>query len=95
VRFLLTTEVINGPVNLVAPSPVPNDDFTKTLARVLGRPTLVFVPGSAVDLLFGEMGRATLLASQRVRPRRLTDERFEFTHPTLEQALRAELAERG
>ena len=94
VTFLLTADAIAGPVNLVAPSPVPNDDFTKTLARVLGRPTLGFVPAAAVDWLFGEMGRATLLASQRVHPRRLIEGRFEFTYPTLEQALRAELAKR-
>lgn len=93
VSFLVAADAITGPVNLVAPSPVPNDDFTKTLARVLRRPTLGFVPAAAVDLLFGEMGRATLLASQRVHPRRLIEERFEFAYPTLEQALRAELAE--
>jgi NAD dependent epimerase/dehydratase family enzyme len=80
-----------GTVNVVAPEPVTNADFTATLARVLGRPTLGIVPELAVDLLFGEMGRATLLASQRVHPRRLIDAGFEFAHPTLEQALRAEL----
>ena len=92
--FLIDADAIRGPVNLVAPSPVPNDDFAKTLARVLGRPTLGFVPEGAVDLFFGEMGRTTLLASQRVHPRRLIESRFEFAHPMLEQALRAELAER-
>ena len=90
-EFLLTADDVRGPVNLVAPSPVPNAEFTTTLARVLGRPTLGVVPELAVDLLFGEMGRATLLASQRVHPRRLLAAGFEFAHPTLEQALRAEL----
>ena len=90
-EFLLSTDAVNGPVNLVAPSPVPNAEFTTTLARVLSRPTLGIVPERAVDLLFGEMGRATLLASQRVHPRRLVGVGFEFAHPTLEQALRAEL----
>jgi NAD dependent epimerase/dehydratase family enzyme len=90
--FLLHTDAVQGPVNLVAPNPMPNGEFTKTLARVLGRPTLGFVPAAAVDLFFGEMGRATLLASQRVRPRRLVAAGFEFTQPTLEQTLRAELA---
>jgi len=89
--FALRDDAVVGPVNLVAPSPVPNAEFTATLARVLGRPTLGLVPELAVDLLFGEMGHATLLASQRVHPRRLIDAGFEFTHPTLEQALRAEL----
>ena len=89
-EFMLSADDVSGPVNLVAPSPVPNAEFTTTLARVLGRPTLGVVPELAVDLLFGEMGRATLLASQRVHPRRLVAAGFEFAHPTLEQALRAE-----
>ncbi|HZI41775.1 MAG TPA: TIGR01777 family oxidoreductase [Gemmatimonadaceae bacterium] len=80
-----------GPVNLVAPNPVPNVDFVKTLARVLGRPAMMPLPEAAVELLFGEMGRSTLLGSQRVHPRRLHEAGFEFSHPTLEQALRAEL----
>ena len=90
-QFVLFEDAVSGAVNLVAPSPVPNAEFTTTLARVLGRPTLGIIPERAVDLLFGEMGRATLLASQRVHPRRLVDAGFEFAHSTLEQALRAEL----
>lgn len=89
--FLLHREAVQGPVNVVAPNPMPNCEFTTTLARVLGRPTLGFVPSGAVDLFFGEMGRTTLLASQRVRPRQLVAAGFEFTHPTLERTLRAEL----
>lgn len=92
VEFLLVDESITGPVNLVSPNPVPNEEFTRTLARVLSRPALAHIPAFAIDLLFGEMGRATLLGSQRVHPRRLMDARFEFGCPTLEQALRAELA---
>lgn len=92
VEFLLAEESIAGPVNLVAPNPVPNEEFTRSLARVLSRPALARVPALAIELLFGEMGRATLLASQRVHPRRLMNARFEFGCPTLEQALRAELA---
>jgi uncharacterized protein (TIGR01777 family) len=80
-----------GALNIVAPNPVPNADFVKTLARVLGRPAVMPVPELAVELLLGEMGRSTLLGSQRVHPRRLQEAGFEFAHPTLEQALRAEL----
>lgn len=90
VEFVLAADV-SGAMNLVAPNPVPNAEFTKTLARVIGRPALVPAPAVAISLAFGEMGRATLLASQRVHPRRLAAAGFEFTHPTLEQALRAEL----
>ncbi|HEY2376609.1 MAG TPA: TIGR01777 family oxidoreductase [Gemmatimonadaceae bacterium] len=91
VEFALAADVA-GPVNLVAPNPVPNADFVTTLARVLGRPTLLPVPASAISLVFGEMGRETLLGSQRVHPRRLVKAGFEFAHPTLEQSLRQELA---
>jgi uncharacterized protein (TIGR01777 family) len=94
VRRLLTSDDFDGPVNLVAPNPVPNLVFARTLARVLGRPAIAHVPAWAIELGFGEMGDATLLASQRVHPRRLTTAGFEFACPTLEQTLRAELAAR-
>lgn len=92
ITFLLGSETLRGPVNLVAPSPVPNAGFTKTLARVVGRPTLGLVPAFLVELVFGEMGRETLLGSQRIHPRRLMDAGFQFAHSTLEPALRAELS---
>jgi uncharacterized protein (TIGR01777 family) len=88
--FILAGD-LSGPVNLVAPNPVPNAEFATTLARVLSRPALIPVPEAAIDLLFGEMGRATLLASQRVHPRGLIEGGYEFSYPTLEQALRREL----
>lgn len=91
VRRLLLLDDVEGPVNLVAPNPVPNVVFTRTLARVLGRPAIAHIPAWAIDAGFGEMGHATLLASQRVHPRRLTSAGFEFGCPTLEQSLRAEL----
>jgi uncharacterized protein (TIGR01777 family) len=89
--FLLSRDALAGPVNLVAPNPVPNHVFAKTLARVLSRPALAPVPSGAVGLIFGEMGRATILASQRIHPRRLLEAAFEFEHPTLEGALRQEI----
>jgi hypothetical protein len=92
VEFLIAENSVIGPANLVAPNPVSNEEFTQTLARVLSRPALTRIPALAIDMLFGEMGRATLLAGQRVHPRRLMDAGFDFGFPTLEQALRAELA---
>ena len=89
VELALATE-ISGPTNLVAPNPVTNAEFARTLGRVVGRPALVPVPELAINMIFGEMGSATLLASQRIHPRRLIEAGFEFAHPTLEQALRAE-----
>lgn len=88
----LFTESMRGPANLVAPNPVTNAEFAATLGRVLARPALVPVPALALELLYGEMARATLLAGQRVLPKALSAAAFEFSQPTLEGALRAELA---
>jgi uncharacterized protein (TIGR01777 family) len=89
--FLLNAENISGPVNLVAPNPVTNAEFTRALGRVVRRPTLMTVPKFAMSIVFGEMADDTIFASQRVRPRRLLEAGFVFTLPTLEAALREEL----
>jgi len=88
----IATVGLHGPVNLVAPNPVTNAEFAATLGRVLGRPALVPVPRFALELLYGEMARSTILAGQRVLPRKLLRSGFHFAHPTLEEALRVELA---
>jgi hypothetical protein len=88
VDYSLATVSLHGPVNSVSPNPVTNREFTRTLGRVLRRPTLVPVPRFAVELLFGEMGREALLASFRVRPVRLLESGFTFGFPELEPALR-------
>jgi uncharacterized protein (TIGR01777 family) len=89
---LLTRNDIAGPVNAVAPAPVTNGELTKTLGRVLRRPTLCPLPAFAVRLLFGEMGEAALLGSARVLPARLQASGFRFATPELDGALRAALA---
>ncbi len=91
IQYALFTESLSGPVNAVAPAPVTNREFTRTLARLLHRPALLPLPAAAVRLLFGEMGRTLLLESARVLPRRLAESGFSHLHPTLEGALRAEL----
>lgn len=91
IMHALGTDALAGPVNLAAPTPVTNAELTKTLARVLRRPAIVPVPAFVLRLAFGEMGEATLLASQRMRPRRLLDSGYRFRYPTLEPALRHEL----
>lgn len=90
-RFLLERDDLAGPVNLVGPHPATNREFTRCLNHVLGRPGFVPAPGFAVKLLFGEMGEATLLGSQRVLPKRLLDAGFRFEYPHLKAALRAVL----
>jgi uncharacterized protein len=91
IRFALATDGLAGAVNATAPRPATNADFTRALGRALGRPTLVPVPAAALQLAFGEMADATLLASQRALPRRLLEAGFAFQHPDLRSALDAEL----
>jgi uncharacterized protein (TIGR01777 family) len=92
ISHVLTTESLHGPVNLVAPRPVSNRAFTKTLGRVLRRPTRFAVPAFAVRLRFGEMADALLLASTRVEPAKLNASGYTFHYPELEGALRHVLA---
>jgi uncharacterized protein (TIGR01777 family) len=92
IEHALSDETLRGPANLVAPNPVTNAAFASILGRVLARPAIVPVPAFALELLYGEMARATLLAGQRALPRALAAAGFEFAHPTLEQALRHELS---
>jgi uncharacterized protein (TIGR01777 family) len=88
IRWLLDHE-LEGPVNLCAPQPVRNAEFTEVLGRVLRRPTLVPTPMVVPKLMFGgELIEALVLASARVVPEKLQASGFAFAYPTLEPALR-------
>ncbi len=91
VRYLLDHADIDGPVNLTAPTPVTNAEFTAGLARALRRPALLRVPAPLIRAGLGEMA-GELLGSQRVVPRRLLAAGFAFRHPDLASALTAQLA---
>jgi len=82
---------LSGAVNATAPQPVTNLEFTKTLGRVLGRPTIAPMPAFAAKLAFGRMAEELLLASLRVTPNKLLEHEFPFREPKLEGALRAAL----
>lgn len=89
IRHVLATDSLRGPVNLVAPNPVTNAEFTRVLGRVLKRPTIAPVPNTALNLMFGrQMVVEMVLASQRVVPAALAGSGFVFKHPELEPALR-------
>jgi uncharacterized protein (TIGR01777 family) len=93
ILFALDHERVRGPINVVAPAPVTNADFTRTLARVLHRPAIFPMPLLIPSLVFGrEMTQETLGASQRVFPAKLVAAGYNFCHPELEGALRALLA---
>jgi uncharacterized protein (TIGR01777 family) len=85
--FLIEDPRLHGPVNLAAPGAVSNEEFARTLASILRRPSIVPLPESAVSLMFGEMGRTLLLSGARVVPRRLLDSGFTFAYPDLRPAL--------
>ncbi len=87
-NYVIQNESISGPVNFTAPNPVTNLEFTKTLGKVLQRPTIFPVPSFAIKLILGEMADALLLSSQKVKPSKLESAGYEFTHKDLESALR-------
>jgi uncharacterized protein len=88
IMHLLTAEV-EGPVNLAAPESATNGELTKTLGRVLGRPTLVPIPSFGPRLLLGrELADSLLQCSQRMVPTKLLASGYDFAHPTLEGAFR-------
>lgn len=89
----LFADNVHGAVNLVAPNPVRNSHFATTLGRVLSRPAVIPVPEMALTLMYGEMARETILASQRALPDALAASGFDFRHPTVEGAIRAALAD--
>jgi len=88
VVHVIKTDSLQGPVNMVAPNPVTNADFTKILARVLSRPAIFPMPAFAARLVFGQMADELLLASQRVEPAKLRASGYQFKYPLLEPALR-------
>lgn len=90
IRFLLTADV-SGPVNLTAPTPVTNAEFTREFGRVVHRPTFLTVPRFALSAVLGEFARSSILGGQRADAGKLTGAGFTFTHTRLEQALRTAL----
>jgi uncharacterized protein (TIGR01777 family) len=89
IQHVLATDSLRGPVNTVAPAPVTNAEFTRALGQALHRPTIFPLPAFLVRLLFGEMGEALLLGSQRVDCGKLLASGFRFRHPELKSALEA------
>jgi uncharacterized protein (TIGR01777 family) len=92
IEYALHTRSLSGAVNGVAPNPVTNEDFTRTLARVVSRPALFALPAFAARLALGEMADELLLASTRVIPAALVRSGFRFRFSELEPALRHVLA---
>lgn len=92
IRHAITNPAVTGPLNLSAPEPVTNAEFTKTLGRVLHRPTVMPMPAFMARAAFGEMANELMLASARVLPKKAEQTGYQFRFPELEPALQAELA---
>ena len=88
ILLAINDQSVQGPLNVVSPNPVTNEEFTKTLGHVLNRPTALAMPAFAARLAFGEMADEMLLVSQRVMPKRLTAAGFQFQYPELEGAMK-------
>lgn len=88
VLHVLECHNLSGPVNITAPQPVTNREFTRTLAKVLKRPALLPLPASLAQVVLGEFAREGLLASTRVLPKKLLETGFEFRFPELAGAVK-------
>lgn len=86
IRFLIRNGDASGPFNLTAPNPLTNAEFSRVLGRVMGRPSLIPVPGFAFKAVFGEVADI-LLTGQRALPKRLTEMGYTFQFPEAEAAL--------
>lgn len=88
IEFIISNEAIQGSVNLVSRQPVTNREFTRSLAKALGRPAIFPMPECLVKLIFGEMGEQMLLSSTRVNPTKLIEAGYSFLHEDLDSALK-------
>jgi uncharacterized protein len=87
IHHILKNDLLQGPVNMVAPKPVRNAEFASTLASVLGRPAIFPMPAFAAKLVFGEMGEELLLGSQKVEPGKLISSGYPFRYRELRPSL--------
>lgn len=91
IAFCVENENIRGPVNAVSPQALNNYDFTKTVGKVLHRPTIVPLPAFVAKIVLGEMAEALLLSSAHVVPEKLQAHGFQFAQPDLKSCLEHEL----
>ena len=87
VRLAITNDAIRGPINLVAPNPVTNREFSHALGKALHRPSVMPLPEFAVRMIFGELADGALLASQHVTPKVAGAAGYEFKYTDVQAAL--------
>jgi uncharacterized protein (TIGR01777 family) len=86
-HFIINDQTISGPVNLVSPQPVTNYEFTKTLGKIVKKPTVMKMPAFVARAVFGQMGTELVLSSTRVMPKLLTDKGYSYVAANLEESL--------
>ena len=91
IEFLLKRPGLTGAFNITSPNPVSQEQFAKILAKTLHRPLLLKIPAKVIEVLLGEMGEYLLLSGQRVIPKRLIEEGYQFAYPQCTDALKHEL----
>lgn len=91
IRFAIDNDAIRGPMNLTAPHPVTNAEYTKALGEAVHRPTFMPIPKAALKLAMGGELVDSLLVSQRVLPKTLLSNGFVFAHPEITEGLKAVL----
>jgi uncharacterized protein len=89
ILHVMNNSSVSGAVNVVAPNPVTNAEFTKALASVLSRPAIFPMPAFAARLALGQMADELLLASQHVEPAKLLASSYTFQQPNLRESLRS------
>lgn len=94
-EFAMENETVSGAVNIVSPSPSTNREFTRAVARAVGRKVFLSVPAGIIKLVFGEMGGEVITASARAVPGKLADAGFEFEDENLDEFLLSELSGGG
>jgi len=87
IDHVINNESISGPINIVTPNPVTNKEFTRTLGKVISRPTIFPLPTTIGKILFGEMAEEMIFSSTRVTPKKLLSSGYQFQFPDLEEAL--------
>lgn len=91
IEYILETDDLKGPINMTAPNPATNQDFTSALGHVLHRPTIFPAPAFILNIVLGQMAQEMLLEGNRVMPDQLTSKGFKFDYPNLENALKHEI----
>lgn len=87
IQFLMENEDVNGSFNITSPHSITMNQFVKAIGKILKRPVFLRVPAFVIKFLFGQMGRETILGSQKVFPKKLLDTNFKFKYPTINEAL--------